>query len=90
MRQAKVGSETAGGGLPPVVLGLNAVILAVTAEVPRVLTVQRTGHALADPQEVAPAGGEPPDALPFGPFMALGGFAAVFVGQQIVDVVLAR
>jgi leader peptidase (prepilin peptidase)/N-methyltransferase len=29
-------------------------------------------------------------ALPFGPFMALGGFAAVFVGQQIVDVVLAR
>jgi hypothetical protein len=48
------------------VLGLNAVILAVTAEVPRVLTVQRTGHALADPQEVHGAG-EPPDALPFGP-----------------------
>ena len=53
--------------LPPVVLGLNAVILAVTAEVPRILTVQRTGHALADPQEAAPVGGEPPDALPFGP-----------------------
>jgi hypothetical protein len=53
--------------LPPVVVGLNAAILAVTAEVPRVLTVQRAGHALADPQEAAPAGGEPPEALPFGP-----------------------
>ncbi len=57
--------------LPPVVLGLNAVILAVTEEVPRVLTVQRAGHALAAPEELAPAakgdGRDLPDALPFGP-----------------------
>ncbi len=55
--------------LPPVVLGLNAVILAVTGEVPRVLTVKRAGHALAAPEELAPppAGGDLPDALPFGP-----------------------
>ena len=61
--------------LPPVVLGLNAVILAVTEEVPRVLTVQRAGHALAAPEELAVsagpatrrAGADLPDALPFGP-----------------------
>ncbi|HXT21347.1 MAG TPA: hypothetical protein VN923_11390 [Thermoanaerobaculia bacterium] len=61
--------------LPPVVLGLNAVILAVTEEVPRVLTVQRAGHALAAPEELARAGDgrdardaiDLPDALPFGP-----------------------
>ena len=58
--------------LPPVVLGLNAAILAVTDEVPRVLTVQRAGHALAAPEELAPPAAGPgerdlPDALPFGP-----------------------
>jgi len=58
--------------LPPVVLGLNAAILAVTDEVPRVLTVQRAGHALAAPEELAPRAAGPgerdlPDALPFGP-----------------------
>ncbi|HEV8239378.1 MAG TPA: hypothetical protein VGS57_08435 [Thermoanaerobaculia bacterium] len=58
--------------LPPVVLGLNAVILAVTDEVPRVLTVRRAGHALAAPEELALAATAPrdrdlPDALPFGP-----------------------
>ena len=37
-------------------LGLNAVIVAVTAEVPRILTVARSG-----------AGGPPEEALPFGP-----------------------
>jgi leader peptidase (prepilin peptidase)/N-methyltransferase len=29
-------------------------------------------------------------ALPFGPFLALGAVVAVFVGQQFVDLVLAR
>ena len=37
-------------------LGLNAVIVAVTAEVPRILTVARPGSEAA-----------PEDALPFGP-----------------------
>ena len=44
---------------PTVVVGLNAVIVAVTDEVPRVLTVSRTDHALM--------GSGPADALPFGP-----------------------
>jgi hypothetical protein len=53
---------------PPFVIGLNAVIVAVTEEVPRVLTVTRTGHALAAPEERQPsAAGLIPDALPFGP-----------------------
>jgi hypothetical protein len=68
--QASTPAASAGKAGPPpaVVLGLNAAILAVTAEVPRVLTVQRAGHALADPREASPPpGGEPPDALPFGP-----------------------
>jgi hypothetical protein len=42
---------------PRVDLGLNAVIVAVTEEVPRILTVRRP----------PPAGGPPEDALPFGP-----------------------
>lgn len=55
--------------LSPVVIGLNAVIVAVTAEVPRILTVKLTGQALASPEELEPLvqGGELPDALPFGP-----------------------
>jgi hypothetical protein len=40
---------------PPIVVGLNAVIVAVTDEQPRLLTVERPGQALALP------------ALPFGP-----------------------
>ena len=44
---------------PTVVVGLNAVIVAVTDEVPRVLTVSRPDHALM--------GSGPADALPFGP-----------------------
>lgn len=47
-------------------VGLNAVILAVTDDRPRVLTVLRTGHALSEP----PPGGRPRDALPFGPLDA--------------------
>lgn len=44
---------------PSVVVGLNAVIVAVTEEVPRVLTVSRTDPVWAD--------GGAADALPFGP-----------------------
>jgi hypothetical protein len=52
-----------------VVIGLNAVIVAVTDEVPRILTVKRIGHALATPEEMESLveGGETPNALPFGP-----------------------
>jgi hypothetical protein len=54
--------------LPPLVIGLNAVIVAVTEEVPRVLTVTRTGHALATQEERdSVPGGVVPEALPFGP-----------------------
>jgi hypothetical protein len=55
--------------LAPVVIGLNAVIVAVTEEVPRVLVVTRTGHTLAAPEVLENTGdrGEPLDALPFGP-----------------------
>jgi hypothetical protein len=53
----------------PVVIGLNAVIVAVTQETPRILTVTRTDHALAE----RPASGQRSSrprfhALPFGPF----------------------
>lgn len=44
----------------PVVIGLNAVIVAVTQNVPRILTVQRA------------EGGETLDALPFGPLDPVG------------------
>ena len=43
--------------MPDAAIGLNAVIVAVTEEVPRILTVRRE----------PPAGGQPEDALPFGP-----------------------
>ena len=54
---------------PRLAVGLNAVIVAVTQEVPRILTVKRAGHALAAPHELDPMEwrGEAPDALPFGP-----------------------
>jgi hypothetical protein len=44
---------------PKVAIGLNAVIVAVTAEVPRILTVPR--------RRPEPAATAPEDALPFGP-----------------------
>jgi len=56
---------------PQVIIGLNAVIVAVTDEEPRILTVQRAEHALAGrPRraEAATPAYEPCDALPFGPF----------------------
>ncbi|TWB38051.1 NUDIX hydrolase [Nitrospirillum pindoramense] len=46
-------------------IGLTAVIVAVTREVPRVLVVRRLTHDLATPQQQASGDW---DALPFGPF----------------------
>ncbi|MEM1204006.1 MAG: NUDIX domain-containing protein [Acidobacteriota bacterium] len=51
-----------GGGL---VIGLNAVIVAVTDERPRVLVVRRAGHGLGTPSEPSPY--DDLAALPFGP-----------------------
>jgi hypothetical protein len=55
---------------PLVVIGLNAVIVAVTEETPRILTVQHAEHSLAG--VLNPKGAEqavePSDAIPFGPF----------------------
>jgi len=55
---------------PPVVIGLNAVIVAVTQETPRILTVKRAGHSLAGELNQQPdiPQIESPDAIPFGPF----------------------
>ena len=51
-------------------LGLSAVIVAVTDEVPRVLVVRRVTHELATPAQrvAASTAREPTTALPFGPF----------------------
>lgn len=51
-------------------IGLTAVIVAVTREVPRVLVVRRMRHDLATPAQrgSATALSDSPDALPFGPF----------------------
>jgi hypothetical protein len=55
----------------PTVIGLTAVIVAVTDEVPRVLVVRRMSHDLATPaQRGYAAENESPDTLPFGPFDA--------------------
>jgi hypothetical protein len=55
---------------PHIVIGLNAVIVAVTEETPRILTVRRADHSLAG--ELKPHAKSPrpdsPDAIPFGPF----------------------
>jgi len=56
---------------PLVVIGLNAVIVAVTEETPRILTVRRPEHSLAGglkPSEEKTSHPESPDAIPFGPF----------------------
>lgn len=55
---------------PPVVIGLNAVIVAVTEETPRILTVKRAEHSLAKNmiREGNSRPVESPDAIPFGPF----------------------
>jgi hypothetical protein len=56
---------------PPVIIGLNAVIVAVTEETPRILTVKRAEHSLAEQLSQNLSGSsrnELPDAVPFGPF----------------------
>lgn len=57
-------------GAKDIVVGLSAVILAVTEEVPRVLVVRRMRHPLATPAQRGSPGNlaDSPDTLPFGPF----------------------
>lgn len=52
------------------VIGLNAIIVAVTDEVPRILTVRRAAHSLATPAQMGEpaAWADSPVTLPFGPF----------------------
>jgi hypothetical protein len=56
----------------PTVIGLTAVIVAVTEEIPRVLVVRRMSHDLATPAQRGQdaADRDSPDTLPFGPFDA--------------------
>jgi hypothetical protein len=56
----------------PTVIGLTAVIVAVTDEIPRVLVVRRMSHDLATPAQRGQdaADRDSPDTLPFGPFDA--------------------
>jgi hypothetical protein len=55
---------------PGTAIGLTAVILAVTDEVPRVLVVRRMSHDLATPAQRGSSlsVADSPDTLPFGPF----------------------
>jgi hypothetical protein len=57
-----------------VVIGLNAVIVAVTKETPLILTLKRAEHSLAGQlkhhAKYKVLWAEPPDAIPFGPFYA--------------------
>ena len=54
------------------VVGLSAVVISVTEEVPRVLVVRRATHSLATPALMGATegtlAGDSADALPFGPF----------------------
>lgn len=64
MNQAERPQASREASRRPLVVGLDAVICAVTEEIPRVLTVRRTSHELAprpDPD------GRVPESLPFGP-----------------------
>ena len=55
---------------PGAAIGLTAVILAVTQEVPRILVVRRMHHGLATSAQrgIADTRSDSPEALPFGPF----------------------
>lgn len=55
---------------PGTVIGLSAVIVAVTDEVPRVLVARRMSHDLATPAQRGSSVSvtDSPDTLPFGPF----------------------
>ena len=69
-RPRAVETTLAGVDHTSAVIGLNAIIIAVTDEVPRILTVQRAAHSLATPAQKgeAEAWADSPVALPFGPF----------------------
>ena len=56
-------------GHPQIFVGLNAVILAVTDEEPRILTLRRGDHSVALPEDrqSEPTPAELVDSLPFGP-----------------------
>ncbi|MCZ6485283.1 MAG: hypothetical protein O6826_06265 [Acidobacteria bacterium] len=51
----------------PLVIVLNGVIVAVTDDTPRILTVKHPDHSLLEPEEVGLGEKAQPDALPFGP-----------------------
>ncbi len=51
----------------PLVIVLNGVIVAVTDDTPRILTVKHLDHSLMEPEEVGVGEEAQPDALPFGP-----------------------
>ena len=53
--------------LADIVIGLNAVVIAVTAGEPRVLTVRRVTHSLGRDHGRSSAG-DAIEALPYGPF----------------------
>jgi hypothetical protein len=57
-----------GEGRPEVIIGLNAVIITVAEDEPRILVVRRADHALAVDMPSRGIAEEPQDALPFGPF----------------------
>ena len=51
----------------PLVIVLNGVIVAVTDDTPRILTVKYSAQSLMEPKVVGLGEEAPPDALPFGP-----------------------
>jgi len=55
-----------------IVIGLTAVVIAVTAGEPRVLTVRRVSHSLAGGRKLGRSGEESYEGLPFGPFDPVG------------------
>ncbi len=58
---------------PPITIGLNAVIVSVTSEVPRILTVKRTAqHVMArDAMASSVTEGDEANTLPFGPWFGV-------------------
>ena len=58
--------------VPEIVIGLMAVVIAVTGGEPRVLTVRRVSHSLAEGRKRGHSRDESFEALPFGPFDPVG------------------
>jgi hypothetical protein len=53
---------------PPVIIGLNTVIVAVTDETPRILTLRSTGEGKSGRDRKRDPQSDGQDAIPFGPF----------------------